>query len=231
VIRNIIILMSLMITLISGTRETLASSSDNLENSLRNEISKNYTGARIDLLGDIQWVRGSAPEEPQSIFLLGDDGQGRIHFTVTNNLDNGSSEGWVGFAAWVPVRVVKRRVHPGEVLTSDMFTTQNVNVAVGQAREYRGVMFPQNVEINGMEAHQTILEGQFLTSSAVQRIPDIHRGDPVRVHLISGDLVLSTLAIAQESGYLKQQIRVMTNKGKRELFGMLQQGRIVEVKL
>lgn len=206
-------------------------SSGALEKTLKEEISKTYDGAKVELLGTVQWVKGGLPSEIKSLHMLGDDSQGNIHFTVSSEEDQETSEGWMSFAAWLPARIAKRRILPGEALSADLFVIQSVNVSSGQAHEYRGLIFPEQMNLQGLETIQTIVEGQFLLTSAVQKTPDIHRGDSVRVQLVSGDLTLSTAGIAEEPGYFNHQIRIVTNKGKRELLGKLMASGVVEVRL
>ena len=197
---------------------------------LKNELANSYGGARIEIVPPVQWVKGLAREEVKSLSLLNDDGRGNIHFSVIS-AEGYLSEGWVNFRAWVSARIATRRLHLGDVINPENFTTQEANVAAGPAHEYRGVLFPTKDPLSGLEAIQTILEGQYLTSSAVRRIPDIRRGDSLQVKLISGDLILSTSGISEESGYINQQIRVRTGKAKKEISGLLLPGRQIEVRL
>ena len=82
-----------------------------------------------------------------------------------------------------------------------------------------------------LESRQTILEGYFLTTNAVQRLPDVRRGDPVTLKLISGELQLTTQGIAQEPASIRSNVRVMVLKTKKEMVGKLQDSNTVEVKL
>lgn len=228
--------------------------SDSLCSYLKKEISKQYGGARIEFTGPIRWIKGGGvvKQNPvQSLSILGDDGHGNIHFSfqsadsivsiasveskesgaVLGSIQPEYSEGWVGFAAWFQAKIALRRIHPGEFLTSDLFVNQDVNIASGEARDYRGIIFPGKMEVTGTEAIQTILEGQYLINSAVEKIPDIRRGDSVQVQLISNSLVLTTLGIAEESGYVNKQIRVIAGKSKRELTGEVKAGKVIEVNL
>jgi flagella basal body P-ring formation protein FlgA len=197
---------------------------------LTKEVSKLYPNAKISFLNEINWVRGDHLDDSVGLSVIGDDSRGNIHFSITHQ-SGAISEGWVAFAAWVPARVPIQRIKPGQALSPELFVTQEVNVSTGPAREYRGVILPADYDLNGLEAMQTILEGQFLTSSSVQRVPDVRRGDSIRIHLISGELTLSTLGIAEEPAYMNKQVRVMTTKSKRELSGYLRSGGVVEVKL
>jgi flagella basal body P-ring formation protein FlgA len=92
-------------------------------------------------------------------------------------------------------------------------------------------MLSPSEDLSRLEARQTLLEGGFVTSSAVRRIPDLRRGDVVRLEVLSGEVRLSTAAQALESGNLNQRIRVQASKSKRELVGVVREGGVVEVKL
>jgi flagella basal body P-ring formation protein FlgA len=202
-----------------------------LETLLQNELKKAYNGAEINLMTEARWVRGSLGDSPVSVKLLGDDSKGNAHFLLSDLDPNKSAEGWIGFSAWLPARIAITRIKPGQLISDELFLTQKVNVAVGQAKDYRGIILTEHVELKGLEAIQTVLEGQFLTTAAVQRVPDVRRGDSVRIHVITGGLSLTTIGVAEEPSYLHRTLRVMTGKNKRELVGMLLPGGIVEVKL
>lgn len=204
--------------------------------SLKGELSKGFNHAEIEFTGPVQWIRNTGLSGSKvSTVLLGTDFRGNAHFSVTEIKKNGftsaSAEGWIGFAAWALAKIAVKRIHPGELLNPSMFLTRKINLSYGQAYDYRGLIYPADSDVGGMEAIQTILEGQFLVSSAMQRIPDVRRGDSVRVNIISEGLTLSTIGVAEEPGYINKQIRVMTGKSKKELLGRIRSEGIVEVKL
>jgi flagella basal body P-ring formation protein FlgA len=131
----------------------------------------------------------------------------------------------------VPTFVALKRIHPGEKLSRGEFQIQPINIAQGLAYQYRGVMLGSKEKIEGLEARQTILEGQYPLTSGVERIPDIRRGDTVELKIVSGTIRLSTMGQVQEPGYLGESVRVLTRKAKKELVGKLRAGGIVEVRL
>lgn len=204
---------------------------DSLQTALVQEIEKNYSGARIQLNSDVRWVRGGKSWEGEALKFIGEDGRGNAHFSLQNSAGYFVAEGWVAFSAWVEARTAQRRVHPGDLLIPSGFSTRQVDVASGQSHDYRGVILPAAADLAGLEAIQTILEGQLLVSSAVRRVPDVRRGDAIRVLLKSNDLALSLPGIAQEPSYLNRQVKVMTVRTKRELMGQLMPNGVVEVKL
>ena len=137
----------------------------------------------------------------------------------------------VRHAAWALGWVASRRVAPGERLQVEGLRVQEINVAEGLAHEYRGILLPPTEDLSRLEARQTLVEGGFVTTAAVRKIPDLRRGDTVRLDVVSGDVNLSTSATALEPASLNQPVRVQTVKGKREMLGVLRDGAVVEVRL
>ena len=192
-------------------------------------LSQSYPGAHINLAGNIRWVRGEAPTGVSQIQVLRETGNGDVQFLARGL--SGDSEVIIGFSADMSALAPIRRIIPGEALHAELFKLQEVNVAQGMAREYRGVFLPVASDLERLEARQTLLEGQFTLSSGVQRIPDIKRGEMVRIQMRSGEVLLSTLGQAEEPGYLDGPIHVMIQKSKRSLSGTLIAKGTVEVRL
>ena len=131
----------------------------------------------------------------------------------------------------VSVRVALRRILPCEKLSPEFFAVQELKLLSQPAFEYRSVIYPSTQEVMGFEARQTILDGQFLTSAQIQKIPRIKRGDTVQLQIHSGNLVLSVPATATEPGYANGKLRIFTNKTKREFSGEHTEEGTVEVEL
>ncbi len=203
---------------------------------VRGELTKRYPGARVELTSAIQWlmvgggISRSATNSPQGEVLsvrVGDENaRGEVPFSVESRDDSGLKLSWgrATFAAYVSARIAIRRLQPGEAVHPEGFVVQEVNVAFGPNREIRGLIMPPSDPLNRLETRQTVLEGQPLLLSAIERVPDIRRGDSVRIELVSGSLTI-------EPGFLDGQIHVMSLKTKRELIGKLMSGGIVEVRL
>jgi flagella basal body P-ring formation protein FlgA len=196
-------------------------------------IAKQYPGARVSVDGKIHWSHGEEAsfDSEGQVSLLGDTSRGEMMFAILDSEGRQAADGWVSYQAWQPAYVAVRRVRPNERIAKDQFTLRDVNVASGQAHELRGLMLAPETGLAGLEARQTVLVGQTLLSSYVQRVPDVRRGDAVIVHLVAGALSLSTQGQAEEPAYIGGQIRVSASKTKRELVGKLSEAGIVEVKL
>jgi flagella basal body P-ring formation protein FlgA len=194
-------------------------------------IGKQYPGTRVSLDSKIHWTHGNSSNADGRVSLLGETSRGEMMFAVSDADGHRAGDGWVAFSAWQPARIAAKRVLPGERLSAEQFVRREVNVASGQAREQRGLILDPETDIAALEARQSVLEGQMLLSSSVQRVPDVRRGDAVTVHLISNGLSLSTQGRAEEPAYRGGQIRVTASKTKRELVGKLSPSGIVEVKL
>jgi flagella basal body P-ring formation protein FlgA len=237
--------------------ETVTSSvSDSLRGKIRLEIGKRFPGARIELSSPIQWTQAvdnpnaardqnnpaSDPHaEIVSINLGDENGRGEIPFSVQTRSPTNSQEGletslhtdWghVSYRAFITARVAVNRILPGQAIDPTQFVPQEIDVASGFNHEIRGLILPAAAEITRLEARQTILEGQPLLTSKVEQMPDVRRGDPVRIELVSGSLVLTTQGTASEPGFLNGQVHVMSQKTKRELVGTLLSDNVVEVRL
>lgn len=194
------------------------------------ELSKRFVDAAIELLPGSTFPSGRDDLVLTQVRILSESGTGTADYSAIYS-DGTTAIGQVRFSAMVPTFVASKRVHPGEKLSRGDFQIQPINVAQGLAYQYRGVMLGAKEKIEGLQARQTILEGQYPLTNGVERIPDIRRGDPVELKIVSGDIQLSTMGQVQEPGYLNQNVRVLTQKAKKELVGKLKAGGIVEVRL
>jgi len=166
--------------------------------------------------------------------LVEDRAQGVALFEISGNGEDGTGRSDIiqtPYSAWKKVLTPVRRIYPNSKLKSEDFKTQEVNVASGAPREYRGVMLSAETDLSGFQSRQTILENQFVITSAVEKQPDLRKGDIVRLDLVSGDLTLSTQATVSEAGSIGERVRVLTTKSKKEVVGIVREDHSVEVKL
>jgi flagella basal body P-ring formation protein FlgA len=199
---------------------------ESLKTQIQSELAHQYPGARIDVTGPIKLVHGALSSPITKVTWASEPVRGEAHLKV-----NEVAEISAVYAAFVPARVSKRRISPGEKLSADMFVLQDINVTSGMNFEMKGIILPQEEDVARLETRQTILDGQFLTSPAVEKVPDIRKGDSVRIHIVSGELNLSASGTAAEPGYEKNPIKVIVSRSKHELTGVLAPGGVVEVNL
>ena len=195
----------------------------------REALAAVHPGTRVEILDLAPMQPGQALSGAETASVLQAQGRGEARLMVRGPA--GSAEYRVRYAAWVPGLVAIRRIGPGEALSSELTRQQELNVAEGLAHEMRGILLPATEDLSRLEARQTLLEGGFVTSTAVRRIPDLRRGDAVRIDVISGDVRLSSQATALEPASVSQRVRVQTLKTRRELVGVLRDGGVVEVRL
>jgi flagella basal body P-ring formation protein FlgA len=203
---------------------------ESVESAVRSELSKRFARASIEFLPGSTFPAEENGKSVIRVRILSETGTGTADYSVGFS-DGSSSIGQARFTAMVPTFVASKRIRPGDRLARGDFQIQSINIAQGLAYQYRGVMLSANETIDGLQARQTILEGQYPLSSGVEKVPDIRRGDTVQVKILSGEIQLSTMATVQEPGYLNQNVRILTQKSKKELVGMLKEGGVVEVKL
>ncbi len=219
------------ILLIGTWSGAVLSAEINLRDLIKNELSNQFIGADISLTSNVEWLSGRVPEQNISVTSVEENGRGEAYFTAVGEPGSARAQGRIGFSAFINARVANKRVLPGAALTPNQFSSQRINVAVGQAHEFRGLILSPQEEITRLEARQTILEGQPLVSSATQRIPDIRRGDAIQIHLVSAGLVVTSAGVAEEPAYFNQPVRVMVVRTKKALLGELKSSGVVEVKL
>ncbi|MGE0615863.1 MAG: flagellar basal body P-ring formation chaperone FlgA [Bacteriovoracia bacterium] len=213
---------------------SLTSSAAVLNALVKKQISAKYDNARIELQGDVAWLApapdaASLAEPSVQITFVSDNQRGEawIRAVTSGRVHDGS----VRFAAFRKAYVPVKRIAPGEAVGIESVRVEEVNIAQGHENQMRGLIVGPEVELNRMEARQTLLEGQAITSPGVQRMPDVRRGDLLVVQINSGGLKLSTQAVAQEPGHVGDKIRVMSRSTKRDMAGVLTQMDRVEVNL
>ncbi len=237
-IRGFLIITTLFISsAFAETQSEEISLSSRLSSLLRTTLTEKIAGAEIKL-PSLQKLIHQAPMsnfvEFKTARLKEDRPNGVALFEVIGtNADNQEITETIQtpYEAWKKVPIALHRVYPNAKLKNEDFKVQEINVASGVAREYRGVMVASDTVFTNLQSRQTILEGQYVVSSAIQRQPDVRKGDTVKLELISGDLSLTTQGVVEEEGYVGGQVRVMTAKTKREITGKVKEDHSVEVNL
>lgn len=198
------------------------------------EILRRWTGAQIRIekveVADRADAAGEMPAEgsrADTYRFTSEHPQGVATFESAT----GGARISVFFTAWQRAWVPSSRVIYGQKVSSGTVDAASVNVTYGQNRELRGLFLAADSDISRLEARQTLLEGQPILSSAVQKIPDVRRGESVKLVVRSSGLELATPATAEESSHIGEPVRVTTQKSKRTLTGRLIGDGVVEVKL
>lgn len=210
--------------------EQAGSSSLKLAEALKAELSREFPGAKIDLLGPPRWLGGGVVESIASLSVDAHQGKGQARIFAQTE-EGARVEGVAAFVARTRCYSVTRRISPAEKLSSENLKLKEVDLASGSTHEMRGLILTEDTHVDRLEARQTFLSGQCLTSNGVQRIPDVRRGDTVKIRLISSGLSVVTLGIAEEPAYVNGALRVMASKTKRQLLGKLLPDGLVEVGL
>lgn len=172
----------------------------------------------------------SAISELSTVRLLEDRANGSALIELTST-DGASVKIQTPYQAFVKAPVAIRRIYPNTILKKEDFRIETLNVATGQARDYRGVIIYDESKLERSESKQSILEGQFVVSNAIRKQPDVRKGETVRLELSSGDLTLTTAAVVQENASIGERVHVLTAKSKREVVGKVREDRSVEVSL
>jgi flagella basal body P-ring formation protein FlgA len=194
------------------------------------EIGKQFPNTKIALSEKLNCEK-PANAQIQSAKWLGEPTPGVAKLAFGNEDGKTVVECGIPFSASVQSRIAIRRIFPGEKISPSSFIIREVNIANGEARNFRGVILPIETNIAGLETRQTILEGQMLLSNSVQRTPDVRKGESVKILIKADDLVLTTTGTTDEPGFMNETIHVTSYKTKKQLSGKLSDGKVVEVKL
>ena len=218
----------------NGTKANIA---DQLTSLIRKNLEDKINNAEIRL-PSLNKLMSLPPmsnfTEIKLVKFIEEKTNGLVRFEVNgkNNTGNEIRETvQTPYEAWRKVPVAIHRIYPNVRLKNEDFKIQDINISIGNAREFRGVMCSADTNFNLYQTQQSILEGQYAVLSAIQKVPDIRKGDTIKLELISGGLTLTTQAVTQESGSVGAQIRVLTTKSKRELIGFIKEDHSVEVTL
>jgi flagella basal body P-ring formation protein FlgA len=219
---------------LNSSLATANESEAGIERRLTTELQSRWPGTKILLTTAINWEDPSRLAEilasgAGQIQILNDQGQGEVRFALV------SSEtrvlGRATFSAFKSAWIPNRRVLPTEVLQVGDFNLREVDVARSPLRETRGILLEPSMKLEKLQARQTLLEGAPVIVTAVQVQPSVKRGASLRVEIVSGEIILSAQAQAMENAVTGGNIRVMTDKQKRELVGKLREDGVVEVSL
>ncbi|MBI3534437.1 MAG: flagellar basal body P-ring formation protein FlgA [Deltaproteobacteria bacterium] len=129
------------------------------------------------------------------------------------------------------VWLAQKKIYPGEKLNPNFCQIKEIDVSQGLEKEFKNNFLSKEVNPSTLEARQTILEGQVIQISWVQKIPDVRRGDVIQIKLISGGIVLTTFGTIEEPSYVNSEVKVLSAKTKRLLSGTLINNKVVEVRL
>ena len=204
---------------------------------IRVSLMEKITGSEVRI-PSLERLMNTAPMveflEVRTLRLVADKSNGVAQFEVIGT--NAAGKELVEtiqtpYEAWKKVPIANHRIYPNSKLKNEDFKIEDINVASGVAREFRGVMIASDTNFSHLQTTQTILEGQYVVTSAVQKTPDLRKGDMVKLDLVSGDLTLTTQAVTEEPASVGSQVRVMTTKTKRELIGLVKDDHSVEVNL
>lgn len=198
---------------------------------LAKALADKYPLARIEFEGIPEGISMNTAQQAVQVTAASEEGAGKLRFSVSDGSASPDKVGLIGFRAYVLTPVASRRIRPLENITKDVVTLRELDVTQGEYRDVRGLLLPAQTEVSSLQSRQTILEGQPVLASAVERIPDMKRGEIIRVRMVIGGLTVSTTATAEESATIGSSAKVVTQSTKRTLSGTLVEHGTVEVRL
>lgn len=204
--------------------------SPSLDYLLKKELSKQFPNAEIELEAQSLRPLRETVGNINSVEVLTKNSKGEAQVRVET--DQSSQEAWIKFSAWIEGLEAQRRVMPKETIRRSDFSPKRIDVATGYYSDFKNWIVPaKGFDLDKTEAKQTVLPKTFLLNTQIEKMPDVRRGDTVKLEIISKGLAISTYGIAQEPGYLSGKIRILTKGTKKELVGKILDSGSVEVHL
>ncbi len=155
-------------------------------------------------------------------------------------------------AGWVPVRVsllrqgrlVRSLVARAHVTATRDVVVARRRIAAGQrvspedlelqqwpaGRVPRGALGDPD-EAEGQRARRAIAAGAALVGGRLEPVPDVERGQRVKIRLVQGALTIETHGTAQEGGVVGEWIRVRSAASPRVLSGRIGTDGVLHVEL
>lgn len=233
-----------LLLLLLVTEERVVAAVGDLSSSITEKalgiLRERHPEERVVPIGQLDWKvsHGQLIDEGYSLQFISETMSGEATFEMvaarTNSLEQISARddrAVLRFQLHRLVKVPLRRILPGESLKSSDFTVKEINLMEPAYQDWRGNLVPAQYQLSNLEARQTLLEGQPLLASSIQRKPDLRRGDSVKVLIRSNQIHLQTTGIAEENAYTTQNVKVLIHKTKREVLGVLSSPGLVEVVL
>jgi flagella basal body P-ring formation protein FlgA len=230
-LRGILRSFSLAAVLAAITVTTGARAGTALERAVFSILSQRYPGAKLESVGLPRGISITTADQVESVEQVQEDGQGNASFFCRISGSETPVPASISFHAWITGWSPKNRVRPGEAVAEKDLLQRTVDVAVGPRREIRGLILTSDEPPQGLQSRQTLLEGEPILISAVEKIPDLRQGDQVKVRVIAGGITLSTIGLASQPASTGDRVNVVTQSTKRTLSGILGADHVVEVRL
>lgn len=223
-------------SLVKGMESALSDATENalkIKKEAQKGLTSRYAGLRLEISNHPRLVSGTAPRKITSIQFLGENHNGEAILKVkgTTGAQFHHATMHLDFSAWMKLPVAKKRIPAGHRLSKELFSIQEVDVSRGMKKQTRGLALTPDTDFSKFEARTSLLEGHFPLLNGVREVPNVRRGDTLKIRLVAGGLTVSTSGIAQADGYQNKSLKVLTQKGKRVVSGVLKEGNVLEVEL
>lgn len=196
-------------------------------------LTQRYPGAEIELIGAITVDGNGLPTQNQTIQYQGDTQAGHANFVVSGKFNHQPVQAKVSaqYKAWMQIYYPNQKIRPRQLIEKDQFVLNRIDMSLNKNRAYVGLYVDKRFKFKDIRTRQTILPGRPLLKSAIEKVPDVAKGEHIRLRLMSGQLTLVTRGVVQESAYEGAQVKVTVDQTKKILTGRLVQDKTVEVTL
>jgi flagella basal body P-ring formation protein FlgA len=193
----------------------------------------------VEVKGDLEWT--SQPVLKNEFESVGQvqfekEGVAKVEILGRDLSGGFKTTAKLSIAAYASILKTERKVLPGEILTEKNTVVDEIDFALPENKPFKGqIVHPEKAEYSSFQgryrAKQTLLPGQPIPTYGIEKIPDMERGQKLRLSIISNGLKLETSGTAMEPGNIGALIKVLSDKNKKEFSAKIKSASEAEVEL
>ena len=122
--------------------------------------------------------------------------------------------------------IARRRIKRGEAISPEDLALEERDIAVIPQKYFEDIN-----KVANTESKTTIPKNSTIFEWMIKEIPLVHRGEEVAILVTAPNLMVKTVGIALEDGYLGKGIKVKRQETNKTLEGLLVSSDEVEVRL
>ena len=132
----------------------------------------------------------------------------------------------VDVSIYLDVTVTAKKLKRGEIITPEKLVKKRQKIS----RDYENLIRDPELVV-GLMTNRVVQEGATLRKSMLREIPDIKKGDEVKVQLVSGDLEVTVDGKVKDDGKIGDKVRVICKTTGKQVSGIIRSPQLVVVQL
>ncbi len=122
--------------------------------------------------------------------------------------------------------VSKSTIKHGKRVKSKLYEMKKVEIKNNDDDYYRIIDIPDN-----LITKRLIHENEVIRKSYLRTKPDINRGKKIKIHLVSGDILIKMDGIANKEGAIGDKIKVFCKTTRKHFYGIIKTPQLVVINI